>query len=322
MGDESPRALHADFQVSASMRYLAGAVIVSVAALGLPAPAAAQNRAETQLLLELRTLQEQVQRMQLTVNQLSEKLKTTESRLDTQASDTRKGFADQKVLIDSITSGLRTLNERENEGSVRIAQFSQEMRSIREGLATQQTSLNEIANLLQPLSAAAFAAAAATSSTDPAAAGPPPGATGSGAGGALSGAVKIPPSPTAFYGTAFGYYYAGQWEMAVAALGAAIQKYPDYPDAARAQFYIGESYFQWGKHFEEALAAYTTVVTNYKDPDVVSDALYKQGQTYEQLGQKDAAIRSYQQVIKLYKGSSAEILAATALRRLIKQPTA
>lgn len=302
------------------MRYLAGAVIISVAALGRPAPIAAQNRAETQLLLELRTLQEQVQRMQLTVNQLAEKLKTTESRLDAQASDTRRGFADQKVLIDSITSGLRTLNERENEGSVRIAQFSQEMKSIREGLATQQASLNEIANLLQPLSAAAFAAAAAATSTDPAAATPPAGAgtAGTGAGAALSGTNKIPPSPTAYYGTAFGYYYAGQWELAVAALGAAIQKYPDYPDAARAQFYIGESYFQWGKHFEEALAAYTAVITNYKDPDVVSDALYKQGQTYEQLGQKDAAIRSYQQVIKLYKGSSAEILAATALRRLIK----
>ena len=306
------------------MRYLAGAVIISVAALGLPAQAAAQNRVETQLLLELRTLQEQVQRMQLTVNQLSEKLKATESRFDTQASDTRKGFADQKILIERIASDLRTLNERENEGSVRIAQLSQEMKSIREGLAMQQTSLNEIANLLQPLSAAAFAAAAATTATDPAAAGTPPagaGTAGSGAG-ALSGTNKIPPSPTAYYGTAFGYYYAGQWEMAIAALGAAIQKYPDYPDAARAQFSIGESYFQWGKHFEEALAAYTAVITNYKDPDVVSDALYKQGQTYEQLGQKDAAIKSYQQVIKLYKGSSAEILAATALRKLIKQPTA
>jgi len=122
----------------------------------------------------------------------------------------------------------------------------------------------------------------------------------------------------AYYNTAFGYYYAGQWELAVTALTAAIQKFPDYIDAARAQFYIGESYTQWGKHFQEALAAYTAVVTNYKDPEVVSDALYKQGQTYEQLGQKDAAIKSYQQVIKLYKGSAAEILATPALRRLVK----
>ena len=301
------------------MKHLVGVVMFSVAALGLPAPVAAQNRAETQLLLELRALQEQVQKMQLTVNQLAEKLKATDSRLDTQANDTRKGFADQKILIDSISAGLRTLNERENEGSVRIAQFSQELRAIREGLASQQSTLGEIANLLQPLSAAAFAAAAATSTpmTDPATAAAQTGGS-SGAGPPLSKPPVIPPNPTAYYNTAFGYYYAGQWELAVTALTAAIQKFPDYPDAARAQFNIGESYFQWGKHYQEALAAYTAVVTNYKDPEVVSEALYKQGLTYEQLGQKDAAIKSYQQVIKLYKGSSAEILATQGLRRLVK----
>jgi TolA-binding protein len=299
------------------MKHLVGVVILSIAAIGLPATVAAQNRAETQLLLELRALQEQVQKMQLTVNQLTEKLKNTESRLDTQANDTRKGFADQKLLIDSISSGLRTLNERENEGSVRIAQFSQELRAIREGLTSQQTTLREIANLLQPLSAAAFAAAAAASTTDPAAAtSQTAGSTATGP--PLSKPPVLPPDPTAYYNTAFGYYYAGQWELAVTALAAAIQKFPEYPDAARAQFYIGESYSQWGKHFQEALAAYTAVVANYKDPEVVSDALYKQGMTYEQLGQKDAAIKSYQQVIKLYKGSAAEILATTALRRLVK----
>ena len=299
------------------MKHLAGVVIISVAAMGLPAPVAAQNRAETQLLLELRTLQEQVQKMQLTVNQLAEKLKSTDARLDAQTNDTRKGFADQKVLIDSISAGLRTLNVRENEGAVRIAQFSQELRAIREGLANQQSTLGEIANLLQPLSAAAFAAAAAASTTDPAAAMPPAG--GSSASEApLSKPPVIPPNPTAYYNTAFGYYYATQWELAVTALTAAIQKFPDYPDAARAQYYIGESYFQWGKHLQEALAAYTAVVTNYKDPEIVSDALYKQGLTYEQLGQKDAAIKSLQQVIKLYKGSNAEILATQALRRLVK----
>src|SRR6185503_12467299 len=241
------------------MRYLAATVIASVAVISLTAPAAAQNRAETQLLLELRSLQEQVQKMQLTVNQLTEKLKAAESRMDAQSNDTRRGFADQKVLIDSISSGLRTLNERENESAVRVAQFSQEMKAIREGLTSQQTSLGEIADLLRPLSAAAFASAAATSTTtDPAA-----GAGTGTAAQASPGVTKpaLPPNPTAYYGSAFGYYHGGQWESAVTALTAAIQKFPEHPEAVRAQFFIGESYFQWGKHYEEALAAYTAVVT-------------------------------------------------------------
>jgi len=304
------------------MRHLTGVVVISAAVIGLTSPVAAQNRAETQLLLELRTLQEQVQRMQLTVNQLTERLKTAETRMDGQSNDTRKGFADQKLLIDSIAAGLRTLNERENEGAVRVAQFSQEMKAIREGLALQQTTLSEIANLLQPLSAAAFAAAAASGTTTDPASGMPPGGQPPASSAGVNKPPPIPPSPTAYYGTAFGYYYAGQWEMAVTALGAAIQKFPDYPEAARAQFFIGESYFQWGKHFQEALTAYTAVITNYKDPEVVPDALYKQGQSYEQLGQVENAIKSYTQVVTRYKGTSAETLAATALRRLKKQPTA
>jgi len=289
------------------------AIVICAAVAGVTAPLAAQNRAETQLLLELRTLQEQVQRMQLAVNQLAERVKGTESRLDGQSSETRKGFADQKVFIDSISAGLRTLNERESEGSVRVAQLSQEMKSIREGLTAQQTQLNEIVSLLQPLSAAAFASAAATGG-DPGAAG----GTGTQTGGATAPkpAGAIPPSPTAYYNTAFGYYYSTQFELAIQALGAALKRFPDHPDAAKAQLTIGDSYFQMGKRFEEALTAYTAVITNYKEPDVVAEAYYKQGQTYEQLGQTDAAIKSYQQVIKLYKGSAAETLATMALRRL------
>jgi len=280
-----------------------------VVALALPVAAAAQNRVETQLLLELRSLQEQVQRMQLSVNQLAERVKNTDARLDAQSSDTRKGFADQKLFIDAISAGLRTLNERESEGAVRIAQLSQEMKAIRDGLAMQQTTLNEVVNLLQPLSAAAFAAAAATTVTDPAAA-------GAGAAGPPKPGGAIPPSPTAYYNTALGYYYAAQFDLAVQALGAAIQKFPEHPMAPLAQLTIGESYFQMGKHFQEALTAFTAVITNYKDPAFVSEAYYKQGLTYEQLGQTDNAIKSYQQVIALYKDSSAATLATTALRRL------
>ena len=288
------------------------AIVICIAVAGVTAPLAAQNRAETQLLLELRTLQEQVQRMQLAVNQLAERVKSTESRLDGQSSETRKGFADQKVFIDAISTGLRTLNERESEGSVRVAQLGQEMKSIREGLTAQQSQLNEIVNLLQPLSAAAFASAAATGGEPPAGGtSPPPGGQGT-----TKPAGTIPPSPTAYYNTAFGYYYSTQFELAIQALGAALKRFPDHPDAAKAQLTIGDSYYQLGKRFDEALTAYTAVITNYKEPDVVADAYYKQGQTYEQLGQTEAAIKSYQQVIKLYKGSAAETLATMALRRL------
>jgi len=287
------------------------------AALALAAPSArAQNRAETQMLVELRTLQEQVQRMQLAMNQLAEQVKATESRLESQSGDTRKGFADQRVLIDAMASGLRAQNERENESAVRIAQLNQELKAIRDGLRMQQTLLNEIVGFLQPLAGAA-AAAAGGGVTDPAAAAaagaqPPP--TG---GTTAPKPGTIPPSPAEYYNTAYNYYYENQFEMAVKVLGDAISRFPESTEAPRAQNTIGDAYYRMGR-FKEALMAHTAVITNYKDPDAVSDAYYKQGMDYEALKQIEAARKSYTQVVSLYPTSSAAVQAQQALRRIGK----
>ena len=283
-------------------RYIAIATfIVAVAAVS---PLAAQNRAETQMLLELRTLQEQVQRLQLALNQMTERVKANETLVETRANDMRKGFADQKLLIDSITSGLRTLTERENESGVKVALLSQEMKAIRDGLTMQQTMLNEILGLLQPApGAAAAGAAGVVDPTVPAGAMPP------------RTSSSIPPSPGEYYSRAMSYYFSGQFELAVPALEDAIKRYPDAPQAARAQLLIGESYYKSGK-YKEALTAFTATLTNYKDPDVTPDAMLKQGMAYEALGQIAQARKSYQQVIAAYKDSTAAIHATEGLKRL------
>jgi TolA-binding protein len=289
--------------------------LATCGALALAAPPArAQNRAETQMLVELRTLQEQVQRMQLAMNQLAEQVKATESRLEAQSGDTRKGFADQRVLIDAMATGLRAQNERENESAVRIAQLNQELKAIRDGLRMQQTLLNEIVGFLQPLAGAA-AAAAGGGVTDPAAAAagaPPP--TG---GTTAPKPGTIPPSPAEYYNTAYNYYYENQFEMAVKVLGDAISRFPESTEAPRAQNTIGDAYYRMGR-FKEALTAHTAVITNYEDPDAVSDAYYKQAMYHEALKQVDAARKSYTQVVSLFPNSSAAVQAQQALRRIGK----
>ena len=292
------------------MRQLAAASIV-LALIASASPLSAQNRTESQMLLELRALQEQVQRLQLGLNQMNDRVKANEAQVEARTNDMRKGFADQKVLIDSITAGLRTLDQREGESSVKIAQLNQEMKAIRDGLTMQQTMLNDIIKLLEPLSAASSAATAATAgATDPATAG------GTQATPAAPRSSRVPPSPGEIYNSAFGYYYEGKWEFAVEALTEAIKTYPNFPLAARAQMTIGDAYYKWGKHFEEALAAYTATIANYKDPEVLPDATYKQGVAYEALVQNDAAIKSYQQVLAQYPNSSMATFATQALRRL------
>jgi tol-pal system protein YbgF len=277
-------------------------IVMLLAACAIAAPAAAQNRVELTLLLEMRTLQNSVQQLTEAINAVAEHLKRTDSLLEGQANALLKGFADQKVLINELSQAQRTLGEREGEVSVRVLQLNQEMKAIREGLAMQQTLLNQIlAQLPQP----AAATAAGAEPTAPPAAQPPP-KTG----------ADIPPSPGEYYSAAFNYFYKGQFDSAVDTLTDAIKRYPDSPEAARAQLTIGDAYQAMGGHDAEALAAYQLVIKNYKDPEVLPDAYLKQGDTLERLGQKDSARKSYEDVRKLFPNSSAAIFAQAALKRL------
>ena len=266
----------------------------------MTAPVAAQNRADQQVFLDIRHLQSQVQKLQLALNAATEQLKLTEGRIDAQASAALKGFADQKVQVDAIAAGLRVLNERESEGSVRVLQLTQEMKSIREGLQMQQTLLNEILKLLQPATLPD-----PTGATPPGATAPP--RTGAGA--------ALPPSPGAYYAAAFGFFFGGEYENAISTLTEAIAKFPNFPEAARAQVTIGESHAHL-RQDKEALAAFRLAITTYKDPEAVSDAYYKEALAYERLGQKDAAKKSLDELIKLYPNSTAALLAPAALKRM------
>jgi len=265
----------------------------------MTAPVAAQNRADAQVFLDIRLLQSQVQRLQLSLNAVTEQLKQTEGRMDAQASAAVKGLADQKLQIDAIATGLRVLNERENEGSVRVLQLTQEMKSIREGLQMQQTLLNEILKLLQ---------ASPASAADPMTAAPPgtaPPRTG----------TALPPSPGAYYAAAFGFFFGGEYESAISTLLEAIAKFPDFPEAARAQVTIGESHVQL-RQDKEALAAFRLAIKTYKDPDAVADAYYKEALAYERLGQKEAARKSLEDLIKLYPNSAPALMAPAILKRM------
>jgi tol-pal system protein YbgF len=285
------------------MTHRATFLIAGALALMAAAPALAQNRVEQQLFLELRTLQSQVQQLTAAINAVNERITKTDAKLDAQASATTKGFADQKVLIDSMSGTQRSMSELQNEGSVRLLQLNQEMKAIREGLGMQQSLLNQIlAQLPQP--------GAATQPVDPNAPTTPltPPSTIKPGG--------IPPSPGEYYSKAFDYFYKGMFAEAIEFLSDAIKRFPDSPEAARAQFVIGDANLAMGGKDAEALAAYAAVIKNYKDPEVLPDAYLKQGDAYERLGQKENARKSYEEVRAKFPNSSSAIFATAALKRM------
>lgn len=274
-----------------------------------PAAAAAQSREQQQIFAELRVLQEQVQQLRTAVNALAEQQKAANARMDAQADASRKNYADELQLVRELSSSVEALGQKVQSNSAQVTKLSQELPPLRDGLNMLQQLISQIASQLQPM-AAADPNASATGGG-----GPPPGANPPQKTPAPTGGGSIPPSPATYWNSAMSYYAVGQWDLAVDAFKDFIQKFPASPDAADAQFFIGESYYQAGKT-KDALAAYTAVVSNYKDSPRVPDAYFKQGGCYQQLNQRADAIRVYQLVVKDYPNSSAALQATQVLKLL------
>jgi len=286
-------------------------IVLLVSALAaMTTPLGAANREHEQLMADIRMLQEQNQRLQLALVALADTLKTVTTRLDEQAAASRKGFADQKLLVDNVAGDLRVLREKLDETNVRLTSLSQDVDGLRD-------SLPQLAG--QP--------AAAPGAPDPSAPPAVPGATGQAAATGTAQAPAPAPAgvgatgttPRRLYETAYADYTAGQWSLAVQGFETYLKTYPKSDLADDAQYYIGESY-SGDSRFREAVAAYERVVRDYPQSDILPEAYYKIGITYERLGQPDKAREAYDYAVKTFPDTDAGRLAKQRRDGLNRRP--
>ncbi len=298
---------------------LAGVLLVGVAW-----PAQAANREHQQLMADIRMLQEQSQQLQLVLASLADTLKTLNAKLDDQSTASRKQFADQKLLIDNLSSDLRVVRERVDENNKGVGVLGQELNSLREAVNTLPSQLAPPAVTMVPgpdgtmvpapmSPGQAQAPGSATPQTGPTTAAPaqPVPAAPTGPAGGLS--------PQRMFDTAQADYAAGQWSLAISGFEQFIRSFPTSDRADDAQFYIGESYQLDGK-FKEAVGAYEKVIADYPSGDRVPQALYKRGVALSLLGENDRARESFQQVIRNYPQSEVAVLAKQVLDGLNRRP--
>jgi len=264
-------------------------------------PASAQSREQRQMMADVRMLQEQTQELAVaiaTVTQaLQDSIKALNQRLDQANDTTRKGFADQKVIVDDMGKDLRAIRERVDDTNVRVSNVREELEALRTSIssAPPQTALPP--------------------STDPNAPPPPPAPT-TGSPPSTAGL-----SPTRMFDTAMADYAAGQFTLAVTGFEAFLRTFPRSEMADDAQFQIGESYFALNR-WTDAIAAYNAVTQNYPMGDKVSQAFYKRGLAQERLGQIDAARESWNNVLQRTQDSDpVHTLAQQNLDRVARRPT-
>ena len=116
--------------------------IVTIVALMLvaAAPASAQSREQRQMMADIRMLQQQTQELQVAIatltQALQDQIKTVNTRLDAANDATRKGFADQKVIVDDMGKDLRAIRERVDDTNVRVSNVREEIWSRSSSKAT------------------------------------------------------------------------------------------------------------------------------------------------------------------------------------------
>jgi tol-pal system protein YbgF len=261
-------------------------------ALLMAPAAAAQSREQLQLLADLRMVQEQVSRLQLAATQIADRLAALDKRLDTEKEAAIKAAADEQLRLNALSQSVGIIREKLDDNTTRAAQQAQELTTLLASIRIINDRLNTLTTLLQP----------AVNPVDPDA----PAAS-------LAGSEPLPPSPTNLLKQAMEDYFGNNLDLAIEGFQEFVAKFPEAPDAAKAQFHIGQSYFNQ-KKYKEALAAFGKVISDYKDPEWVPQAYYSQGWTYEQMKQPAAARRAYETVNKLYPDSSSALLAQQRLK--------
>jgi len=274
--------------------------VLCIAAAAAPPPAAAANREHDQIMADVRMLQEQTQQLQIALGSLTKALEQINNRLDEQANTNRKSFADQKLLVDTLTSDVRVVREKLDETNVRLTSLSQDVEGVRD--------------LIPQIAAPA---AAPPPGTEPGATPPegtPPDAA---APAAPTGPLGTGTTPRRLFELAYADYTAGQWSLSIQGFETYLKTYPKSELADDAQYYIGEAYAGDSK-YQEAAAAYEKVIRDYPTGDFVPEAWYKVGVSYERLSQPEKARNAFEYVIKNHPNSPPATLAKQRLEALTR----
>ena len=257
-------------------------------------PVRGADREHQQMMADIRMLQEQAVRLNLMLGTLDETLQTLLTKLDGQSQDTRRSFADQKLLVDNVAGGVRVVREKVDETNVRVSSLAQEVEALRLAIPPMTAPLTQLV-------------------VDPETGLPTQRSTVPG----VAAATPVNPgvSPQRMYDTAWADYTTGQWALAIQGFEAYISSFPRSELADDARFYIGSTHYADGQ-YRDAATAFEEVVLNYPDGDRVAEALYKRGLALGRLGEPELARQAFELVVQNYPDDNMANLAQQALDRL------
>ena len=133
-------------------------------------------------------------------------------------------------------------------------------------------------------------------------------------------AAPVPTTPVdrdaqAVYDQAYTFYHQGRYDDAEARFQEFLAMSPASELSDNAQYWIGACRFA-KRDFRGALAAFRRTVETYPDENKVPDALFKMGQSLEELGEPTEALEVYTELVTRFPDTAAATLAAERQAKL------
>jgi tol-pal system protein YbgF len=114
-------------------------------------------------------------------------------------------------------------------------------------------------------------------------------------------------SPRDEYDLAYGYILTGDYGLAEESFKAWLASFPTDPQAANAEFWLGESHLQQGE-YRDAANAFLAVYKSSPDSSKGPDALLKLGVSLSALGEKPAACATFAELGRRYPRASESVM--------------
>lgn len=273
--------------------------IILIAALLLPGSALGASKEIQELQRDIAQLQDQVRTLQSALDQKMATLQTlTQQALETSS----KANTGVSVLSAGVTSTLeRELRQALTPISglaAKVDNTNNDVAEIRNQVADLNSRLNRMASTLESINN--------NLKVMQAAAAPPPAP-------AAGQSAPPPVDAGAVFNTAVRDENGGKLDQAISEYQDFIRFFPDNPNAARAQYNIGNCHAAKGQ-YEAAAQDFDTVITHYpEDTQLTPQAYFMKGMALKNTN-KTAAIATWRQVIAKYPRSDAAAQAKEQLR--------
>ncbi len=216
----------------------------------------------------------------------------------------------QKTVGDRLAEQQTKLEAPLSTLGTRLDQSNDDTRAIRENVTALSNRMNALDNKLADISSAIRAAAAASAP-------PPPPADAAAAAPAAPAGV----SAESLWQNAFRDYSSGKDDLAMSEFTDYLKYFPQQTEsAAAAQFYVGIIY-ERAMQYDDAIQAFDAVLERYPENPKTPDALYEKGVNLQKAGRKTDALTEYKDFLAKYPSHNLAAKAQEHIREL-SRPTA